>query len=341
MRKLLNTLFVTTQGAYLGKDGDTVAVRVEKETRLRLPIHTLEGIVCFGDVGCSPFLMGACGEHMVGLSFLTENGRFLARVQGEVRGNVLLRRQQYRIADDPNRTAEVARYIVSAKVANSRVLLQRASREKPASSVQLSEAVGTLGRILDQLSRPQAVESVRGLEGEAARTYFGVFNGMIADDRQAFVFQGRSRRPPLDEVNAMLSFAYTLLVHECTSACETVGLDPAVGFLHSDRPGRAGLALDLMEEFRSSLADRLVLALINRRQVKAAGFKKMEGGGVLMDEDTRKELIGSWQQRKREEMKHPFLDEAVPVGLLPYVQALLMARWIRGDLDGYPAMLWR
>ena len=341
MRKLLNTLFVTTQGAWLGKDGDTVAVRVEKETRLRLPLHTLEGIICFGDVGCSPFLMGACGEHTVGLSFLTENGRFLARVQGEVRGNVLLRRQQYRFADDAVLSEEAARNIVAAKVANSRIVLQRAAREKPASSEVLDKAVSTLARILEQLSRPLATEVVRGLEGEAARTYFSVFNAMISGEPGEFVFKGRSRRPPLDEVNAMLSFAYTLLVHECESACEAVGLDPAVGFLHADRPGRASLALDLMEEFRAPLADRLVLALINRRQVDLRGFRKTESGAVLMDDETRKELIGAWQAKKREEVKHPFLDETVNVGLLPYIQALLLARWIRGDLDAYPAMIWR
>lgn len=341
MRKLLNTLFVTTQGAYLSKDGDTVTVVVEKETALRLPLHTIEGIVCFGNVGCSPFLMGACGEHNVGLSFLTESGHFLARVQGRVRGNVLLRRQQLRFADDEDRAAEAAQQIVAAKVANSRVLLQRASRERSVSCSDLDEAVTILARILEQLSRPLPVEAVRGLEGEAARCYFGVFNGMIGGDSLGFVFEGRSRRPPLDEVNAMLSFAYTLLVHECESACEAVGLDPAVGFLHADRPGRPGLALDLMEEFRAPLADRLVLALINRRQVKVSGFTKTESGAVLMDEDTRKELIHAWQERKLEEMKHPFLDETVRLGLLPYIQALLLARWIRGDLDAYPAMLWR
>ncbi len=341
MRKLLNTLFVTTQGCYLSKDGDTVAIRVEKETKLRLPLHTLEGIVCFGDIGCSPFLMGACAGGGVGLSFLTQNGRFLAWVQGEVRGNVLLRKQQYRYSDDEAKCGEVARNMVAAKVANSRIVLKRAAREKPDSAAVLNPAAATLGRILRQLSTPVPVETVRGLEGEAARAYFGAFNGMIAGEPGAFRFEGRTRRPPLDEVNAMLSFAYTLLAHECESACEAVGLDPAVGFLHVDRPGRAGLALDLMEEFRSPLADRLILSLINRRQVKASGFKRLESGAVLMDDESRKEFVTAWQSRKREEMTHPFLEEKVQVGLLPYIQALLLARWIRGDLDAYPAMIWR
>lgn len=341
MRKLLNTLFVTTQGSYLSKEGDTIAVKVEREVKLRLPMHTLEGVICFGDVGCSPFLMGACGERAVGLSFLSESGRFLARVQGPVRGNVLLRRQQYRYSDDEGKAAEVARAMVSAKVANARVVLQRAARERAGATEGLEKAASTLARVLEQLSVPATLERVRGLEGEAGRAYFGAFDGMIAGEPGAFGFSGRSRRPPLDAVNAMLSFGYTLLAHECASACEAVGLDPAVGFLHADRPGRAGLALDLMEEFRSPLADRLVLALINRRQVKPGGFRKLESGAVMMDEESRKEFLVAWQTRKREEMTHPFLGEKVEVGLLPYVQALLLARWIRGDLDAYPAMVWR
>jgi CRISPR-associated protein Cas1 len=341
MRKLLNTLFVTTQGAYLHKDGETIAVTVEQETRLRLPVHTIESLVCFGQVSCSPFVLGLCAERGVGVSFFTENGRFLARVQGPVRGNVLLRRAQYRAADDPERSAAAARWMVAAKVANSRGILLRALREKAAPDGAARAAVEAHARILDQLLRPLDLDRVRGLEGEAAQHYFSAFDELITANRDAFQFTARSRRPPLDPVNALLSFLYTLLVHDAASACEMVGLDPAVGFLHRDRPGRPSLALDLMEEFRAAFADRLALALINRKQVAPKGFTKLESGGVIMDDATRKTVLMAYQERKREEIQHPFLGESVPIGLLPYVQALLLARWLRGDLDGYPAFVWR
>lgn len=342
MRKLLNTLFVTTQGAYLAKDGETVAVRVDGEMRLRLPVHTLEGVICFGQVSASPFLLGFCAEHGVGVGFLTEHGRFLARVQGPVKGNVLLRRQQYRLADDPGHSTHIARAIVSAKVANARSILLRAAREdKDSEDDDIRSAVKALASVLARLEQAPNLDGVRGLEGEAAHRYFAAFEQMVVANREAFSFSSRSRRPPLDPMNALLSFVYTLLRHDCESACEGVGLDPAVGFLHRDRPGRTGLALDLMEEFRACLADRLVLTLINRKQVQPKGFKKLESGAVLMDDATRKEVLTAWQQRKREEIVHPFLEESVPIGLLPHAQALLMARHIRGDLDAYPAFFWR
>ncbi len=343
MKKLLNTLYVTTQGAYLSREGETVLVRVEKETRLQLPIHTLSGIVCFGQVSCSPFLLGLCAERGVGVSFLTENGRFLARVQGPVSGNVLLRREQYRWADDLVRSADLARSFLVGKIANSRGVLQRAIRDhgdKPGARM-LETAVGKLRFSLDQLWPADSLDALRGIEGDAASCYFGVFDHLLTAQKEDFRFQERSRRPPLNKVNCLLSFLYTLLMHDVRSALETVGLDPAVGFLHRDRPGRASLALDLMEEFRPILADRLALTLINLGVVKTSGFGRTETGGVVMDDDTRKAVLVAYQKRKQEEINHPFLDEKMAIGMLPFAQALLLARNVRGDLDGYPPFLWK
>lgn len=343
MKRLLNTLYVTTQGTYLARDGETVQVRVEHETKLRVPIHTLGGIVCFGQVSCSPALMGLCGERNVTLSFLTEYGRFLARVHGPVSGNVLLRRKQYRCADNEDASSEIARAVVAAKIANCRTVLLRAARERAEgeSAKALSGAARHLSNILEDLREPVALDTVRGREGEAARVYFGVFDHLITAQKDAFAFHERSRRPPLDNINALLSFFYTLLAHDVTSALEAVGLDPAVGYLHRDRPGRPGLALDLMEEFRPYLADRLAMSLVNRRQIKGKGFKRTETGAIWMDDDTRKEVLVAYQKRKQEEIQHPFLGEKVSVGLLPHVQALLFARYLRENLDGYPPFLWK
>lgn len=343
MKKHLNTLFVTTQGAYLAKEGETIAVKVEKEVRLRLPVHTIGGIVCFGNVSCSPFLMGFCAENGVGISFLTENGRFLARVQGPVSGNVLLRREQYRRADDPLASADVTRSLLTGKIANSRTVLQRALRDHgdKIEADQVGFAAKRLSNHLEMLDEGQSLDSLRGCEGDAAHLYFSVFDHLIVAQKEVFSFQERNRRPPLDNVNALLSFIYTLLVHDIRSALEGVGLDPAVGFLHRDRPGRPSLALDLMEEFRPFLADRLALSLINLRQVQSKGFQKSESGAVMMTDDTRKTLLVAYQERKQEEIVHPFLDEKVSIGMLFHIQALLMARYIRGDLDGYPPFIWR
>ncbi len=343
MKHLLNTLFVTTQGAYLAKTGDTVEVLHEQQTKLRVPIHTLGSIVCFGNVTCSPFLMGMCGEKNVLVSFLTENGRFLARVHGPVNGNVLLRKEQYRRSDDVAASAEIARAVVIAKIANSRVVLSRALRDRPdtAGKDTIEKALVEMGQHLDDLKYPKPLDTVRGLEGMAANAYFDCFDNLITANKDAFSFLLRNRRPPLDNVNALLSFLYTLLVHDVESALEGVGLDPAVGFLHRDRPGRPSLALDMMEELRAYLADRLALSLINRQQVKPEGFQKTESGAVMMDEDTRKTVLIAWQKRKQEEITHPFLQEKIQVGLLAHVQAMLMARYLRGDLDGYPPFLWR
>ncbi|MDI6727138.1 MAG: type I-C CRISPR-associated endonuclease Cas1c [Smithellaceae bacterium] len=343
MKKLLNTLFVTTQGAYLAKEGETIVVKVEREIRMRLPVHTIGGIVCFGNVSCSPFLMGFCAENGVGISFLTEHGRFLARVQGPVSGNVLLRREQYRQADDPQVSADVARAILTGKIANSRTVLQRALRDHgdKMAADEVSFAVKRLSNHLHLLDQDQTLDVLRGCEGDAAHIYFSVFDHLIVAQKDAFSFQERNRRPPLDNVNALLSFIYTLLVHDIRSALETVGLDPAVGFLHRDRPGRPSLALDMMEEFRPFLADRLTLSLINLRQVQGKGLEKTDSGAVRMTDDTRKKVLVAYQERKQEEIVHPFLNEKVSIGTLFHVQAQLMARYLRGDLDGYPPFIWR
>jgi CRISP-associated protein Cas1 len=338
MKQLLNTLFVTTQGSYLCQKGDTVLVKIESEEKLRIPIHTLGSIICFGQVSCSPFLMGLCGEKNVTLSFLTENGKFLARVYGPVRGNVLLRREQYRQADDMNSSASVAKSIVIAKIANCRTLLLRATRDRPdnENNSPLIRASSLLGNLLDELENNLPLDIVRGKEGEGAKVYFDVFDHLIVVNKNEFFLRDRNRRPPLDNMNALLSFLYTILVHDIESALESVGLDPAVGFLHRDRPGRPSLALDLVEEFRPYFADRLALSLVNRQQIKPNGFRKTETGAVSMDDETRKTVLIAWQKRKQEEIMHPFLNEKVQIGLLPYIQTLLLARYLRGDLKGYP-----
>ena len=343
MKKHLNTLFVTTQGAYLAKEGETVVVKVQNEVRLRLPVHTIGGIVCFGNVLCSPFLLGFCAERDVTISFLTEHGRFLARVMGPVSGNVLLRRQQYRKADDPKATAEITGSLLAGKLANCRTVLQRALRdhEEKVNVQAVKEASARMTRYLERLNNETNLDALRGIEGDAARMYFSVFNELITAQKEDFVFEERNRRPPLDNVNCLLSFVYTLTMHDVRSALESVGLDPAVGFLHRDRPGRPGLALDLMEEFRPFLADRLVLSLINLKKVRKSGFKKSDSGAVLMSDETRKEVLIAYQNRKQEEIMHPFLGEKVHVGMLFFIQALLFSRSLRGELDAYPPFIWK
>ena len=342
MKKHLNTLFVTSQGAYLAKDGETVAVRLDGEVALRVPIHTLESVVCFGNVGCSPFLMGFCGERNVGLSFLTEHGRFLARVQGPVSGNVLLRREQYRRADDLTVSAQIAAACVMGKVANSRTVLQRALRDhrERLDGSRIEASIERLGTSLKRLQSDLPLDGVRGVEGDAARVYFEVFDQLIFKDKENFHMRERSRRPPLDRVNCLLSFLYTLLLNDVRSALESVGLDPAVGYLHRDRPGRAGLALDLMEEFRP-LADRLAVSLVNLGQLHAKDFLVTDSGAVRKSDTARKTLLVAYQQRKQEVMAHPFIEEKMPLGLFFHTQALLFARHLRGELDGYPPVIWK
>jgi CRISPR-associated protein Cas1 len=287
--------------------------------------------------------MGFCAENRVGLSFLTENGRFLARVQGPVSGNVLLRREQYRRADQPESSAVLARSFIAGKIANTRIVLQRVLRDhgEKVAQPEMEQAVSLLSGSIRRLEKTESLDALRGIEGDTARCYFSVFDQLITSQKEAFRFEGRNRRPPLDNVNCLLSFLYTLLLHDVRSALEGVGLDPAVGFLHRDRPGRPGLALDLMEEFRPIIADRLALSLINLGQVNAKGFKRAESGAVMMAEETRKEVIMAYQKRKQDEIQHPFLGERVAVGILFHVQALLLARCLRGDLDAYPPFVWR
>jgi CRISPR-associated protein Cas1 len=343
MKPLLNILYVTLQGAHLSREGETVLVRQEDEVKLRVPIRTLQGIVCFGHISCTSHLMSLCAEFGVGISFLTEYGRFLARVQGPISGNVLLRKQQYRASDEPEASARVARAVVVGKVANCRTVLLRAAREREPceSRAELEKAGLRLEWTIQEVQRASSVDDIRGHEGNAARTYFSVFDHLIVSEKETFAFAGRSRRPPLDNVNALLSFLYTLLTHDMASALEGCGLDPAVGFLHRDRPGRPSLALDLVEELRPVMADRLALSLMNRRQVSGASFRKTESGGVTMSDDARKEVLAAWQRRKQEEAIHPFLQERVPIGLFPHLQSLLLARHIRGDLENYPPAIWR
>lgn len=343
MRKLLNTLYVNSQGSYIHKEGETIVVEREQQKLLQLPVHTIGGIVCFGNVLCSPFLLGFCAEHDIAVSFLSEYGNFLAAVRGPVSGNVLLRRQQYRMADDPELTKSIAANIVAGKLANTRVVMNRSLRDhgEKIDAVSIKAASAAIDRLVDELPHAADGDVVRGIEGMAAAEYFSVFGNFIVDQKEDFTFNDRNRRPPLDPVNALLSFIYTLLSHDVRSAIETVGLDPAVGFLHRDRPGRSGLALDLMEEFRPVVADRLVLSLINRRQVNAKGFKRAENGAVVMDDATRKTVLVEYQTRKQDEIYHPYIEEKIPVGLLFFVQANLMARFIRGDIDGYPPFFWR
>jgi CRISPR-associated protein Cas1 len=338
MRKLLNTLYVTNPDSYLVKDGDNVVVRVDNKETFRIPVYNLEGIVCFGYMGASPQLMKLCSDNNIGLSFLSPYGKFQARVSGKVRGNVLLRRTQYRIADNPHDSLEIAKSFIIGKTVNCRTVLGRGIRDH--SDVINCGRVESADRLLienilkiDDCSIP---DSLRGIEGNCARFYFSALDELILKQKDDFFMKERNRRPPLDNMNAMLSFLYTLLAHDVESALETVGLDPYVGFFHTDRPGRASLALDMMEELRPFMADRLALSVVNLNQVKAKDFLKKENGGVIMTEDGRKELLTAWQKRKQDEITHPYLGEKIPVGLIPYVQAMLMARYLRGDIDGYP-----
>lgn len=336
-----NTLYVQTQGAVLGKQGETVRVKVDGQVKLVVPLHHLNGIVCFGRVLISPSLVQLCAERDVGIAYMSEHGRFVARVVSAVSGNVLLRREQYRRADAPASCLAIARQIIAAKIQNCRTTLLRGARESEEAdrAHQLRRAADRLACTLDVLANSDSINSARGCEGEAARVYFGSFNLLIRQQHEAFQMTTRSRRPPLDPLNAVLSFVYAVLTSEMAAALEGVGLDPAVGFLHVDRPGRLSLALDLLEEFRPFLADRLVLSLINLRRITPNGFITQPGGAVLMIAETRKTVLASLTQRKREELTHPLFSEKVTIGLLPHLQARLLARHLRGDMDTYPALV--
>ena len=346
MRRQLNTLYVTSEGAWLRKDGANIVMEIDGEIRGRIPVHMLESLVCIGRVLVSPPMLGYCAEQGICISYLTPNGKFLARVEGPVSGNVLLRREQYRRSDDPAGCAAIVTNLLVGKVYNQRAVIGRALRDHGDKLALEARTVleithKRLARIADRLLLEQDVDVLRGLEGEAAQAYFGVFDHLIRVPDVALRFAGRSRRPPLDAVNALLSFLYTLLTHDCRSALETVGLDPAVGYLHRDRPGRPSLALDLVEEFRPVLADRLALSLLNRRQLSSADFETMDNGAVLLRDGARKLVLTAYQERKREELRHAFLEESAPLGMFMFIQAQLLARHLRGDLDAYPPFIWK
>ena len=343
MKKLLNTLYVTSEDSYLSLDGENVVVSDQGQEVGRLPLHNLEGIVSFGYRGTSPALMGACAERNISLCYLSPQGKFLARVSGKIKGNVILREQQYKSFLDDGKSLEVAKNCIIGKIYNARWVLERATRDHglQVNVEELKRSSEKLKHSLAQVSDCQSKERLRGIEGEAAQIYFGVFDELILQQKQDFSFNGRTRRPPLDNVNALLSFVYTLLTNTITSALETVGLDPYVGCLHTERPGRVSLSLDLIEELRPVLADRFVLSLINKKIVTKKGFEKKENGAVLMDDKTRRSLLTEWQNKKKETLTHPFVKEKVEWGMVPYVQAMLLARYLRGDLDGYPPFLWK
>ena len=343
MKQFLNTLFVTSEDIYLSLEGENVLANRDREVIARYPLHTLQTIVSFSYSGASPALMGACAEKGIGLAFCTPRGRFLARVCGESSGNVLLRREQYRIADDSQRSCAIARTMIFGKLSNCAASVQRTLRDHALRVTDngLEEAVRQIKELLPQALSVSELDTLRGLEGVGAAAYFGVFDHLLLNRKEDFFFHGRNRRPPLDRVNAMLSFAYSLLAHDCASALESVGLDAYVGFLHRDRPGRESLALDLMEELRPCMADRFVLTLVNNRMIRPEDFQVQDSGAVLLTDDGRKKFLKAWQERKRDTLTHPYLNEKMSWGLIPYVQALLLARYLRGDLDAYPPFLWK
>lgn len=338
MKRHLNTLYIVTPETYLCKEGESVLVRRNRERVAQLPLISLGSIVCFGAVSMSTGLMAACAAKKIAVSFLSVYGRFQFRITGQQSGNVLLRREQYRMGDDSKRRCDVAKYFVMGKLINARSVLKRALRNHElagAESVERSEA-----QLLDAYRNAEHaadVDTLRGIEGEAAKSYFGAYDSLITAQKEHFKFDSRVKRPPTDPVNALLSFIYTLLMHDVRSALEVVGLDPQVGYLHCDRPGRPALALDMMEEFRSIIADRLVLSLINLKQVRPDGFEQEPSGAVTMSETTLKTVLAEYQKRKQEEVMHPVLEERTTLGLVPHIQAMLFARFIRGDMPIYPA----
>lgn len=334
---MLNTLFVQTQGAYVRLDHETLKLEVEREVKLQVPLHHIGGMVLFGNVLVSPFLLHRFAEDGRSIVWLGKTGRFKGRLAGPTSGNVLLRRAQYEAHGDPYRVAAVARSIVAGKIRNARTLVQRSAREATVDEdkVSLEETAKVLGWSLRDAGRAEGVAEVRGVEGRAGRVYFNAMKLMVRTDREEYAWTGRNRRPPRDRMNALLSFVYTLVLGDCVSALEGVGLDPQFGYLHALRPGRPSLALDLMEELRPILADRLVLALVNRRQVRPQDFEERTGGAVHLDEPGRKTVLVAYQKRKQEEISHPVLGQQVPLGLVPHVQARLLARHLRGDVEAY------
>ncbi len=343
MRKLLNTLYVMTESCYLTLDGENIVIQDGEKTLGRFPLHTLENIICFTYKGASPALMGACAERKIGMSFFSPRGAFLARVAGKEYGNVLLRKEQYRISDNDDRRIAYAKNMIVGKVFNGRWSIERTLRDHACrvDAERLKRVSNVLYDTLPQIDSASGLNELRGIEGKAAEQYFSVFNDMILNQKENFAFVTRNRRPPLDNINALLSFAYTVLAGDCANALASVGLDPYVGFMHGDRPGRSSLALDLMEEMRPILADRFILTLINTKAIQAVHFEKQKDNAVLLNDEGRKVFFTAWQNRKRESLTHPYLKEKIVWGLVPYVQALLLARTIRGDVDEYPPFLWK
>jgi len=338
MKRVGNVLYVTNPDAYLALEGDAIVISAAEKPKTRLPLLNIDIIVCFTYVGVSPALMGACVDRKISLTFLNPNGRFLASVGGNIRGNVLLRKHQFAIAESETQSLAIAKNMVLAKIYNQRKVIERALRDHYL-VINMDKLTGVSAKLKENLISAKDASSTKALiaiEGFVAKQYFSCFDEMILQQKSEFSFNGRSRRPPLDRMNALLSFLYVLLTNETRSALEGLGLDPYVGFLHKDRPGRPSLALDIMEEFRPLLCDRLALNLVNRRQIDSSGFLIKESGAVLMDEDTRKKVLVAWQDRKKQEIEHPFLKEKIPYGLLPHVQSLLLSRHLRGDLDAYP-----
>ncbi len=338
MKRHLNTLYITLPDAFIRKEGMTFVVEVEKKKALQAPVHTIENIVCFGFKSVTPSLMAFCAENDIGISYLSMKGRFLARMYGAQRGNVLLRKRQYEMADSEKESIDIARHVVASKIANARNLLQRHIRNhgKESDCTRIENTVTVLARKIKLVENASSMDALRGIEGESAAEYFGCFDHLITSQKEDFIFHGRSKRPPLDNVNALLSFTYMLLVNDVRSALETTGLDPQVGFLHRLRPGRPSLALDIMEELRSYIAERVVLNLINLKQISAKDFERRETGEIRISDKGRKEVIIAYQKRKDETIDHPFLGEKTTIGLLPHIQAMLLARRIRGDLEQYP-----
>ncbi|MEI5993511.1 type I-C CRISPR-associated endonuclease Cas1c [Candidatus Enterococcus mansonii] len=342
MKKLLNTLFITSSDAYMALDGENIVVKID-EKKNRVPLHNIEAIVTSGYLGASPALMRKCAEKNIGITFLTNTGKFGSRVTGGTTGNVTLRKKQYRLSDSEVESLQIARHFIIGKVYNQRWMLERMTRENPmrVDIERFKQISGELKKYIEDIRQVEELESLRGIEGQAANRYFLLFDQMILQQKSDFGFYGRNRRPPLDNVNAMLSLAYTLLAQECAAALETVGLDPYVGFMHQDRPGRASLALDLMEELRGIYADRFVLTLINKKMVTEKDFVKKESGAVILTDAGRRTFFQKWQEKKQEQIQHPFLGEKINWGLVPYAQALLLSRFLRDDLDGYPPFLWK
>ena len=340
MRKLLNTLYVTTPESYLSKDGMNVVISINQQEVFRIPIINIEAIVTFGYMGASPGLMKLCADNGVALTFLSPNGRFVSRVQGQTKGNVLLRKAQYRLADDQTWSLHVAQLMVAGKIQNYRNVLRRYLRDYGENPEVVAAANALDIQKRDALRAKDRAE-LMGTEGLAANQYFAAFPHLILQQKADFPFNGRNRRPPKDAVNAMLSLAYTLLANDTAAALESVGLDPYVGFFHTLRPGRTSLALDVMEELRAYLGDRFVLSLINRKQVAADDFLYQGEKGVILTDKGRRTFLTAWQNRKKEEIIHPYLNEKMPVGLLPYVQAMLLARYVRNDIDDYPVFLFK